>query len=124
MSANKISEYALRLGLAFAFLYPAVSSFLDPNSWIGFFPFFLRDNFPHQLLLSGFSLFEIAVALTLLFLKNPFYPSLLAAIVLAAIILLNLPEFPILFRDLTILLAALSLAFFPRGNQGDTILGN
>jgi hypothetical protein len=104
-------ELLLRIGVAFAFIYPAVAAYFDPFSWIGFFPVFLRDLVPNEsLLLHAFGISEIAIALWILIGKRIFIPSVLAALYLAGIIVFNLSLFDIIFRDFPILLIAVALA--------------
>lgn len=110
---NKVSFF-LRFGIAFSFLYTAVSSFLSPNSWIGFFPMFLRDLIPANILLLIFSIFEIILALWLISNKAIFYASILSSFTLLGIIIFNFSSFDIVFRDVTILFAALALAFLSK----------
>lgn len=108
---NRRAELLLRFGVAFAFLYPPVAAYLDPFSWIGFFPQFLRDTVGNDtLLLHSFGVFEIVVALWILFGKNISIPSLLAAATVAGIIVFNWSAMDIVFRDVSILTMALALA--------------
>ncbi|MCH7552236.1 hypothetical protein IIB49_02495 [Patescibacteria group bacterium] len=109
---GKISaELILRLGIAFTLLYAALSSFLTPINWIGFFPAFLfRFGIPEELLLGGFSLFEAALGLWLLWGKKVVYPALLSAFAFGSIALFNLGAMDILFRDVGLFFAALALA--------------
>ena len=101
----------LRIGVAFAFIYPAVSAYFEPLSWIGFFPNFLRDTFINEtLLLNLFGIFEIAIALWILVGRNIFIPSVLAALFLFGIVIFNLPSLDIIFRDISIMLMAVALA--------------
>ncbi len=100
----------LRIGLAFAFLYAAIGSFLAPDSWIGFFPPFLRNIFPPNLLLVGFSVYEILLGLWLLWGGYAFYSASLAVLTLLGIIIPNLGALDIIFRDVGLLFAALGLA--------------
>jgi len=100
----------LRIGLAFVFTYAAIAAFLNPSAWIGFFPTFIRDIFPDSLLLSGFSIAELVIAVLLFFKKTVFYTSLASAILLLGMILFNLGSLDIVFRDVGLLFAALSLA--------------
>lgn len=97
----------LRVGLAFAFLYAAISAFITPSSWLGFLPSFLRTT----TILALFSIVEIIVALWLLSGKKVFYASILSVLMLLGIILFNLGALEIIFRDVTILLAALALVY-------------
>lgn len=104
----------LRLGIGFVFIYAAVSSFLEPLNWVGFFPQFLRSLVPENILLPAFSLYELVIGLWLLVGKNLFAVSFLAAVSLLGIVLFNLGSFDILFRDLGLFFAALALVFMSR----------
>ena len=66
MSNVKLASFFLRIGLAVVFLYAALSSFLDPSAWIGFFPLWVQQNLPVTILLFAFSIYEILLALWLL----------------------------------------------------------
>lgn len=108
----------LKIGVAFAFIYPAVAAFLMPSSWIGFFPQFIKDFIPNEIiLLSIFGISEILIAFWILVGRNIFIPSLLASIYLILIILLNINLFDVLFRDVAILFMTLSLATLSRGSN-------
>ena len=108
---SKTAEYILRGGLAFAFLYPPYSAIMEPESWIGFFPQFLRDIAGNEtILLHGFGIIEVIIALWILFGRNIFIPSVIAAIMLLSIVLFNWGAMEILFRDLSIFAMALALA--------------
>lgn len=104
----------LRVGLAFVFLYAAVSSFLEPLNWIGFFPEFLRSFIPQSILLSGFSLFEAGMGIWLLSGKKVFSAAFVSVIAFLGIVLFNLGSLDILFRDVGLLFAALALVFLSR----------
>ena len=39
-------DWILRIGLAFAFLYPPLDAIVDPYSWLGYFPAFMRGYVP------------------------------------------------------------------------------
>lgn len=99
----------LRIALAFVFLYAAVSSFASPNDWIGYMPRFMRGIVSDQLLLAGFSIFEIALSGWLLSGLYVKYAALLAAAMLAGIVVLNPALLPITFRDIGLFIAALAL---------------
>lgn len=100
----------LRVGVAFAFLYPPIDALFDPTSWIGYLPNFVRGVVPDLLLLHSFGVAEAVIALWILSGKNIFWPCTVAAALLLAIVVLNLPDFPIIFRDLSIAAAAAALA--------------
>lgn len=109
VSANKYAITILKLGVAFAFLYPALSAFYDPSLWIGYIPAWAAEVAPREAFLPLFSLFEIALALGVLF-TNRALPAALAGLVLVAIVIINPSESPVVFRDLSIACAAFALA--------------
>ena len=107
----------LRVGVAFAFIYPAVAAFLDPLSWLGFFPVAIRDVFGSEtVLLSLSGLFQMGIALWILAGRNIFIPSVIASIYLFLIVMFNLELLNIVFRDIPILLMAIALALIHYGN--------
>lgn len=110
MSGDKLSGLILRVGLAFAFLYPAINAIFDPYSWIGYFPGLLRDIVPDEVLLHSFGAVEVIIALWILSGWRIFWPSAAATLLLCAIVAFNVPNFQVLFRDLSIAALSLSLA--------------
>ena len=102
-------EYSLRLGLAFAFIYPAVSAFIEPNNWIGFIPVFIREIIPAEIFLPIYSIVEIIIGAGILLSKNPFYYAVAGAFVLGAIVILNIGSFDLVFRDVSIIGMAVAL---------------
>lgn len=114
MRKVRLASLILRLGLAVVFLYPAIAAFIDPNSWIGFLPIFLRRIIPEKTLLLLFSLYEIVLASWLLSGKKVFYAAVISAMTLFAIIITNIGVMDIIFRDVAILAAALALATLSR----------
>lgn len=116
------SESLLRVAVAFAFLYPPIDAVLDPASWLGYFPPLVTNAFhvvsvPLKLsdlvLLHGFGVLEVTLALWVLFGRRVRIPALLMAFILFAIVGFNLDpsNFSVLFRDVSIAFAALALAF-------------
>jgi uncharacterized membrane protein YphA (DoxX/SURF4 family) len=99
----------LRIALAFVFLYASISSFLSPSDWIGYMPSFMRGIVPDQLLLTGFSVYELGLALWLLSGLCARYAALLTAATLIGIVVLNPALLPITFRDVGLFIAALAL---------------
>ena len=106
----------VRIGVAFCFLYAGIAGFLDPESWVGWFPKFMRDIIPELLLLKIWGVYEIGTGLWILSGKKIFIPSLLASLSLAGLIATNLSAMDIIFRDVTILATtiALTIANFPQ----------
>jgi hypothetical protein len=111
---NQTSDLLLRLGVAFSFLYPPLDAFINPYSWIGYLPRFIRGVLPDMVLLHGFGIIEIAIALWILSGRRIFWPCMIAAGILLVIVALNLRDFEVLFRDLAIAAMALGLALMHR----------
>ncbi len=102
--------FLVRLGVAFSFLYPPIAAYFDPYSWIGYFPSFMKGFLPDELLLHSFGILEIIIGLWILSGIRIFIPSAIAAIMLFLIVLFNWPQLDVLFRDISIALAAVALA--------------
>lgn len=107
---NKFANFILRLGVAFSLLYAAVSGFVDPESWVGWFPGFVHNIAPEKTVLLLWGIVELVLGLWILSGKKIFIPSLVASISLAGLILTNLSAMDILFRDVTILAVTVALA--------------
>ncbi len=127
MRNGSAADWLLRIGVAFAFLYPALNAYVNPDAWLGYFPQFVRSiadsaGIPDMLLLHGFGAIEIILALWILTGWRIFWPSLLAALMLLAIVVFDYREFAILFRDLSIAAAALALALYSYRHE-DRIVG-
>jgi len=110
MKKELLISFLLRVGLALVFLYAATASFLEPDSWIGFLPGFMRDIMPAKILLSLFSIYEIVLAFWLLSGKKTFYAAILAAATMFAITVTSLGALDIVFRDVAIFFMATALA--------------
>jgi uncharacterized membrane protein YphA (DoxX/SURF4 family) len=105
------AQLILRIGVAFAFLYPAISAISTPESWVGYFPpFLLALGIPSDILLHGFGVVEVVVALWLLSGWRILVPAVVATVMLLAIVVFNLPQMEVLFRDISIAAASLALA--------------
>ncbi len=110
MQKTPIAEWVLRVGAAFAFLYPPLNAAYDPDSWIGYFPWFVHGYVPEPLLLHGFGVLEVIIALWILSGWKIFWPALLATVMIVSIVAFNIPQMQILFRDLSIAAITLALA--------------
>jgi hypothetical protein len=110
----------MRLAVAFSFIYPAVSALFDPYAWLGYFPGFVLTlaGTNELLLLHAWGALEILLALWVLFGKRVYVPALIMAAALVAVVIANPGQFPILFRDLSIALAAISLALVNKKKHG------
>ncbi|HEY4522634.1 MAG TPA: hypothetical protein VJH91_03320 [Candidatus Paceibacterota bacterium] len=119
-----VSDYwhvVLRAGVAFAFLYPPIHAIWHPDIWIGYFPPFLFGYVPDEVLLHGFGIVEIIIALWILSGHKIFWPSLIAAAMLTGIVVFHWGSFEVLFRDASIAAAALALALFEWRNKSATV---
>ena len=114
---ERLVSFLLRIGLAVAFLYAAVSSFLEPFSWVGFIPSLIRELIPGQIFLIAFSLFEIFLAIWLLTGRYVVTAAWASIVTLTLIILGNLVLLDVVFRDLAILAAAGALLAFHWKNK-------
>lgn len=110
MNRDAVTYFVLRAGVAFAFLYPPVAAIFSPNDWIGYFPAFTRGFVPDVVLLHGFGVLEVAIALWILSGKKIFWPSIGATALLISIVVFDFQDFIVVFRDLSIAAAAFSLA--------------
>lgn len=107
---DRTLHFLLRAGLAFAFLYPAVNALFDPYSWLGYFPAFMHGIVPDAVLLHSFGAVEVILALWIVSGKHIFIPSAIATLMLLAIVLFNLQNFQVVFRDVSIAAMAAALA--------------
>lgn len=110
MPREKLVSFFLRIGLAAVFIYAAIASFLDPDTWASFIPSFVGEIVPPQALLMVFSLYELALAGVLLLDRFVFPAAALAALTMAAILITNAAGMDVLFRDVAIMFMALALA--------------
>ncbi|MBI5457309.1 hypothetical protein HY971_01105 [Candidatus Kaiserbacteria bacterium] len=110
MERAHLANFVLRAGVAFAFLYPPIAAVFNPLDWIGYFPAFTRGYVPDMVLLHGFGLVEVTLALWILWGKNIFWPSLAATAILLMIVITDRQDFVVVFRDLSIAATALALA--------------
>ena len=110
MDWNRIADWVLRAGIAFSFLYPPISALYNPYSWLGYFPEFTRGFVPDMVLLHAFGVIEVIIALWILSGWKIVWPSLAATAMLLTIVVLDFSQFEVVFRDLSIAAAALSLA--------------
>ena len=117
MNIERAWHLVLRIGVAFAFLYPPMHAIWHPDIWIGYFPSFLFGYVPDEVLLHGFGIVEIIIALWILSGHKIFWPSLIAAAMLTGIVVFHWGSFEVLFRDASIAAAALALALFEWRNK-------
>jgi len=117
MNQKSFAFFLLRAAIAIVFAYAAIASYITPGNWLGYFPLFLRNLVPQTILLTGFSIYELLLAVWLLSGKFTFYAAVVALLTLCGIVLSNLYALDILFRDFAIILSAASLAVFTYKNK-------
>ena len=114
---NVLVSFFLRAGLAVVFLYAGIASLISPENWVGFIPQFIQNNFPASILLILFSVYEISIGLWLLSNKKIFYASIVSSATIFLIIIFNFSVFDVVFRDIAILLMAISLVILSKGEK-------
>ncbi len=112
---SRAATLVLRLAVAVAFLYPPYAALQDPISWLSYFPqWFLMAahtaQFSDMVVLHGFGVVEVVIALWILSGWRVYIPATLAMLVLLAIVGFDYQNFDVLFRDISIALAAGALA--------------
>ncbi len=114
-------ERVLRFSLALSFIYPAISAWFNPYAWIGYFPAFMLDFAGPNviLMLHIFGATEIVIGLSIIFGRKILYPSIVAAIYLLLIVVLNLSQMDVIFRDISILGIAIALILLHKEEKLD-----
>ncbi len=117
MTPERIANLALRIGVAFAFLYPPINALADPYAWIGYFPPFVQGYVADDVLLHAFGVIEVVIALWILSGWRIFWPSVVATAMLLGIVVFNPSNFQVLFRDVTIAAIPFALAVISYGDE-------
>ena len=115
---SSLASFILRVALAVPFLFAAIDATLRPDAWIGFMPVFLQNLFPNALLLGAFSFYEAGLGVWLLSGWRTKYAAALSALTLLAITIVNIAVLEIVFRDVGLLLAAVSLGVLQYEKNG------
>ena len=104
-------RFLLRVGLAFAFFYVAIQGIRAPDAWIDWIPRFVVSLNPVSpvLLLDGISISQIGLGLWLLYGRKLRWSAGFAALFLFSITVFNLRLMDIVFRDVSLGLAAVAL---------------
>ncbi len=106
---RKFVSFSLRVGLAIVFLYAGISALLNPTSWIGFIPSWLRDIVSPKLFLPVHAVADILIGLWLMSGQKKIYASLLAGLSFFLIVIFNVGALDIIFRDVALLFSAIAL---------------
>lgn len=106
---KELNSFFLRVGLSVVFLYAGIAAFLDPTSWVGFIPPWLRLIISPSFFLPIHATLDIIVGFWLLSGWKQFYAALAASASLLAIVVFNIGALDIIFRDIAILFSAVAL---------------
>lgn len=106
---KKFVSFFLRLGLAIVFLYAGIGALLNPTSWVGFIPVWLKTIIPASIFLPLHAIMDVIIGLWLLTELKKFYAALSASLSLLAIVIFNLGALDIIFRDVALLFSAIAL---------------
>ena len=112
-----LASFIIRLGLAIAFFYAAVSSLLFPDIWIGFLPAWLIPAGLTRIFLLIFTIFQFSLGFWLLSNYKIRYAAIVTVLLLFVIILTNLTAMDLLFRDIPIAFSALALVFISKNKN-------
>ncbi len=110
MSFKYTPNFFLRIGLAFVFIFAAISAFANPQAWIGYVPTFLGSSVTRGYFLVLHDVINMALGVWLLSGKKTYYAAIVSCLALAGIIITNLGSFLITFRDVGLFFAAVALA--------------
>ena len=115
--SDRLVSLLIRLGLAFVFLWAAVFMTFYPEKYIHYFPQFMRDLVPGYLLLHVFAVFEVILSFFLIIGRFTFIAAIISFLTMLSLTMVNLGEFPVLFRNVSIILSALALVIQSRKSK-------
>ncbi len=125
MSSERLAHGMLRAGAAFAFLYPPVRAISDPVSWFGYFPHFVRAlPIDPLVLLHAFGIIEVILAVWILSGWRIRFPAIIATLMLCSIVVFNIAQIDVVFRDLSIALMTFALAVWPKAASSAAEVNN
>ncbi|MBX4196888.1 hypothetical protein KW805_04845 [Candidatus Pacearchaeota archaeon] len=102
---------ALSIALAFAHAYAGLGTLTNPSQWQIFVPAWITSLISVSSVLYLHAFLDIAIALLILYPKTRFYGAILSALNFTFIILSNLDQLFIVFRDVPLLMGAVLVAF-------------
>jgi len=111
------AEFFLRFGLAFVFLFAAISGFINPQAWLAFVPQFIGNFIPRGFFLLGHDIIMFCLGIWLISGKKTFWAAVVSCILLAGIILTSFNYFLETFRDIGLFFAAVTLAMMHKDRK-------
>lgn len=101
----------LRIAIAFALLYPAISSFINPDKWAAAMPQLVSHFVAVKTFMIIFAGYEFLFALLILIKPDPFAPCIIVFLISAALAGLSFRDFSVVYPNMTLAFAALSMGF-------------
>lgn len=114
---RQLPLWLLRGGLAFVFAYAATAMVMEPAAFVTYVPALLRGSSLATPFLLVIAAFEVLLTIGLLLRRCAYVAALLSAVMMVAIVSCNLSPFEVLFRNVAIACAALSLALQIRNDR-------
>ncbi len=105
----KFARWLLQIGLVAVFLYAGLSQLQKPNDWTTYFPSFLASHISLITVVKIVAVYELLLAGWLLTGKYLKLAGILCALTFGGIILFNLHQLLITFRDIGLLFMSLAL---------------
>ncbi len=110
MSKNlNVARLLLQIGLVAVFLYAGISQLQKPNDWTTYFPNFLSSSISLLTLVKIVAIYELLLAVWLLSGKYLKLAGLLCTLTFSGIVVFNLHQLIITFRDIGLLFMSLAL---------------
>ena len=94
----------------FVFTFAAAEMYINPDALAVYTPQFVTNIIPLVVFMPIFGALELTLSVWFLIGKRLFYPSVMASLLLIGIIVFNMNHISVLFRNVAIAAAALSLA--------------
>ena len=114
---DQLPLWLLRAGLAFVFCYAGTAMIVNPAAFMTYVPEVLQGSSMAHTFLLMIAGFELFLVIGLLWPRFTAISALLAAGMMVSIVLLNPDSFGVLFRNVAIASAALSLSLQTRTNR-------
>jgi uncharacterized membrane protein YphA (DoxX/SURF4 family) len=108
---TNIARCLIQIGLAVVFFYAAISQLRSPNDWTAYLPNLLNSSISLITLVKVVAVFELALGTWLLSGKYLKLAGLVCALTLGGILVFNLSQLIITFRDIGLLFMSLALIF-------------
>ncbi len=116
-SKMKKVSLMLRLSLGFAFIYASISHYVEPEAWLQFYPSFIQELAQEKWFLLMSSIGELAFGFAIISGRFTYYLAILSALALTTIVVFNLDNMFVVFRDISLIGASVALAMLHKSEQ-------